>query len=85
MQLHLLGLQLHLARLHLHLGDLELRRMEAALRGQQFAGELLAIALRAFLHVAEVLAQVVELRRHRLDLVLQLRRAPPCARIRRRP
>ena len=41
--------------------------------GEQFARELLAVALRALLHRAEVLAQVVELRRHGQDLVLQLR------------
>ena len=77
--LHLLRLHLHLPCLRLHLRHLQLRVMEAALRGEELARELLAVALGAVLHFAEVLAQVIELRGHGADLVLQLaarRRVP---------
>src|SRR4029079_8107009 len=68
MELHLVGLHLHLACLHLHFRYLNLRRMELPLRCQQFAGQMLAIALRG----AKVLAQVIELRGNRSDLMLEL-------------
>ena len=72
MQFHLFRLHLQLARLDLHVRHLHLRQLEPPLRGEQFARELLAVAL-PLLHGPEVLAQVVELRRHGQDLVLQLR------------